>query len=68
MDMLHFEASVGGIKWLTIAIFSYYEPYKMSVGDALMDKSHKHWVGKVFEVSKQNKTMTRIEIAKKLVS
>jgi hypothetical protein len=31
----HFEASAGGVKWLAIAIFSYYEPYKRSIGDAL---------------------------------
>jgi len=35
VEMLYFEASTEGIKWLIIAIFIYYEPYERSVGDAL---------------------------------
>jgi hypothetical protein len=35
MEMLYFEVYVREIKWLIIVIFSYYESYEKSFGDAL---------------------------------
>jgi hypothetical protein len=35
MEMLYFEASSGGIKWLIIVKYNYYDqPYEMSAGNA----------------------------------
>jgi hypothetical protein len=37
--MLYFEAFAQGIKWLIIAIFSYYEPYNRSAQNARIPSS-----------------------------
>jgi hypothetical protein len=36
IHIFSYEASIGGIKWLIIVIFSYYEAYERSVADTLI--------------------------------